>query len=812
MKLLKYSAASAVLISTFLLFNCNSNMGSEQKGASQETDETPDHAIEEPPAAATISADYEVSEDKLSLEEYYKLEHIKEWYPERVLPPPFDFNVDLTNKSIVELSLLRNEIFARNGYLFDDAILRGYFNQFKWYQPIFDVPEFKVHLNKQEQEFVNNVLKRENELSKDRYVKTGNYEMIDLDHVYNLIQFKSIDDNLKRTLSKNNFAIVPAASEQLFHVYDNNHYEYIPNFITTDLYLQVMHKHFSSLLQKVEEDQFIPLMRMLLSNLQHQAAEFEQRATGEKLQNAARWSTAYLVIAHSLVSGKIQKPGNETAKQEIQKVLSATGVGSDFLKSDLLQYSQFKPRGNYTKSAELENYFRCVKWLNTAPIIIEDDERLLSAILIASFIKKSPENLTLFQRFNEAIKFIVGDEDNLSISALVNLLSEEDASNPANLNNTTKLAGLREKLAMLNVDKIKPKGADPETDKKLAQQSILFTAGRYTFDAEILSRLINVLRPDPKRPFPKGLDVFASFGNTNAKNILLNEYSEQKKWPAFPDSLNLIQTQFAKYNDWNKNIYTKTFEAIVNLDKEETALPLFMKTAAWGKKNLSTSLAAWTELKHDMLLYAEQPWAAQAGEGGGPPPPLHISYVEPAVSFWEKSLELLDFQEKRLTELKLLTDDTKEITKELKEIANLLLVVSKKELAHEKITPEEFNTLSYLGGQIEYLTFKIFDSDHLPAKERLVAVVADVYHFNNDYLEEAVGMVDDIYVVAEINGKPYLTKGAVFSYYEFINSSPLTDEEWISRLSSGQIPERPLWMKEIIVKSPSLESKPTYSF
>lgn len=49
---------------------------------------------------------------------------------------------------------------------------------------------------------------------------------------------------------------------------------------------------------------------------------------------------------------------------------------------------------------------------------------------------------------------------------------------------------------------------------------------------------------------------------------------------------------------------------------------------------------------------------------------------------------------------------------------------------------------------------------------------------NGAYLEEAVGMVDEIYVIAEIQGKPYLTRGAVFSYYEFTNPTPLTDESW----------------------------------
>jgi hypothetical protein len=780
-------------IASCALVNCTS-----RKSASEEAAQTP--------AQVTSNVDYEVTEDKATLAQYYNLDHIKEWYPKRILPPVFDYNVALSNKSIVELWLLRNEIFARNGYLFEDAVLRGYFNQFKWYQPIFDVPEFKAQLNKQEQGFVDKILKRENELSSSRYTKQGGSEMIGMDHVYNLIQFKTINDNLKAALAKNNFAIIPAKHEQLFHVYDNNHYQYVPNFITTDIYLQVLHKHFSTVLQKVEEDKFIPLLTELLKSLFNEANQYSQGIKDPKLQAAAKFSATYLGIAYSLITSKIQSD-DPVLKQEFQKIMSAQGNGSEFLKSDVISYSQFKPRGNYTKSPELENYFRCVKWLNTAPIVIEEDERLLSAILIASFIKKSQENLKAFERYNEAIRFIVGEED-----TLIKNLSLAEENDPNTFNDAVKLQSLREKLKDASVDRIKPKGGDASTSEKLSRKKILFTPGRYTFDAEILSRLIHVLRPEPKRPFPKGLDVFASLGSESAKNILLNEYGEQKKWPAFTDTLNTLRNQFAKFNRWDQNMYTKTFEAISNLDSENNSYPLFMKTPAWSKKALSTSLAAWTELKHDMLLYAEQPYAAQAGEGGGPPPPLHVSYVEPNIAFWEKALELLEFQERQLTSLDLLNEDTKSIIVDLKEIGNQLLTVSKKELANEKITTEEFNYLSYLGGRIEYLTFRIFDSDHLPEKERLVAVVADVYNYNGEYLEEAVGMVDEIYVVAEINGKPYLTKGAVFSYYEFGSESPLSDEDWRAQVTSDQAPERPIWLQEIMVNAPSLESKPTYSF
>lgn len=789
-----YLIFSIVVLST--LVNCSQNKEAKSELAKDNSE----------------TANYEVTEDKSSLAEYYEAPHIKEWYPERILPPAFDYNMDISNKSLIDLWLLRNEIFARNGYLFDDAVLRGHFNQFKWYQPIFDLDEFKVQLNKDEQSFVNRVLKRENELAASRYTKKGQYEMVSLDHVYNLIQFKSIDNSLSTKLASNNFAIVPAKHEQLFHVYDNNHYEYIPNFITTDLYLQVLHKHFSSTLQKVEEYNLMPLLNELLKNLYLQSLNTLPNNSDPKIQAAAQFASTYLGIAYSLITNKIQAPDDPIVKQEFEKVISAQGKGSFFLKYDLMLYSQFEPRGNYTKSEELKQYFRCVKWLNTAPILLDDDERFLAAVFIAALIRNSNENLNDFQRFNSAIKFIVGEEDNASINNLVDILSTEDAKNLETLANDNSLAQIRRELEKTSVDRIKPKIEDGNGKGSSSYKSILFTAGRYTFDSEILSRLIDIQRSQPKRPFPRGLDVFASLGNEVATAILMNEYQDQKKWPAFPDTLKLLQRQFEKFDRWNENIYTKTFESFTKLDDHDSRYPLFMKTPSWSRKSLSTSLSAWTELRHDLLLYAEQPYAAQAGQGGGPPPPMHVSYVEPNITFWKKSLELLDFQEKELVRMNLMNEDIQGIIAELRGIGNLLLTVSNKELANENVTLSEFHNLSYLGGKIEYLTFRIFGSDHLPEKERLVSLVADVYNYNGIYLEEAVGLVDEIYTVAEINGKPYLTKGAVFSYYEFTNASPLSDEEWKDRLKAGDTPNRPTWLKEIIVNAPSLESKSSYSF
>ena len=104
--------------------------------------------------------------------------------------------------------------------------------------------------------------------------------------------------------------------------------------------------------------------------------------------------------------------------------------------------------------------------------------------------------------------------------------------------------------------------------------------------------------------------------------------------------------------------------------------------------------------------------------------------------------------------------------------------------------------------------------DDVQGADKKVALVADVYTANADnnpeksILFEAVGDADEIYVVVEIDGYLYLTRGAVLSYREFIqpiDMPRLTDEEWQEQLEKNPRKGVPEWMNTIIVP---LESEP----
>jgi len=147
-------------------------------------------------------------------------------------------------------------------------------------------------------------------------------------------------------------------------------------------------------------------------------------------------------------------------------------------------------------------------------------------------------------------------------------------------------------------------------------------------------------------------------------------------------------------------------------------------------------------------------------------------------------------------------------------MAKLFAQISKKELNRVKISDKEFNTLSFIGGEIESLTLNIIESNEgfissVTTPEKYMAIAADVYSYKNkdgegECLEECVGMGDEIYVVAEINGLLYLTRGAVYSHYEFNQpiSDRLTDEEWQKQLLNHKVPKIAVWMNDIKINIP----------
>ncbi|MDD4992484.1 MAG: DUF3160 domain-containing protein [Paludibacter sp.] len=779
---------------------------------------------------AAYDEGYPITEDKVDSMAPYQLkdyqEYYKDFYKDKKQPFPFQYDMDLSGKTFNELRALRAEILARHGFLFMDYVLRAHFDATNWYQPIFWDNNFKIKLNQQEKQFIARVLVREKELYRQNYIESNGVIRANLQNVVNWDQFEKIPAVMHDHLSRDGFVINKAAYEQLFYAYDENYYDYTPSFITTDLFLQVMHMHVSKEMQALEEAKIYPLLQNLLTEQLSAARKMASSGGSARLKNAAQWSQTYYAVALSLLNDDKQTvPASYQSayNYEMECTSGASGRSSTYLGDSLMDYTQFEPRANYTRTDTLKHYFRCMKWLNSASVYIDKDDGLARAVVMGKALLGNVESYQKYKSLSGIIGFLAGEENNLSFAHLMRVLQGSGSTSTDALLADEKLADIRQALLATDPRKYAPKAADENTKKFLARRRLYFTAGRYTFDSEIMQRLVHVTNPQPKRKFPKALDVFAAMGNKQAEDILLNGYKEQLVWPQYTDSLRLLQNKFHYFGKWNDNVYNKTMDAVLALNEKDPMAPCFMQTKSWEKKNLNTMLASWTGLRHDMLLYVEQPSGAEMGDGGDVPPPQKVAYVEPQVEFWVKCIELLQLNAKMLYSHNLMTPKLAQRNKSLISIADFLKKMSEKELHGKYLTNTEFNRLTQMGGEVESLTLDIINSTEMDmttvtTPDKCMAIAADVYTYidprtGGQALEECVGLGDEIYVIAQINGLLYLTRGAVFSHHEFQQpiSSRLTDEAWQEMLAKKQDPKPAFWMNDIKISIPKLKTSPNYN-
>jgi hypothetical protein len=786
--------------------------GCENKTQKENVKTTDDHQIVKNKSSEQTEKEesnkllIEYDESKESLKAYYELPHMKEFYAWQEMgyakPPALTYPEDLSTLSYEELRLLRNEIFARNGYLFSDGYLRGYFNRYKWYMPVFDVDTFKVVLNQEERKLIDALLAEESKRKEKKRFEKDGLEIYNAELISNNKQFKNVPSKIMEDFQHQNFSIVNANRAMPFFVYDKNAYQYIPHYITTDLYLFILHKYFSRFLEKLDENH----LYVQLSEILKSTSTNLQTLTSSTNEASIEWAKTYNAIAlYAIGDSLAESPAKYSVlfSEEKQKIDAEKGSPS-FIPSSFVDYNELKPRGHYTKSDKLKKYFRGFKWISLNGIDLGNDEQLKGLLTFAYTIKSDTK---LHQQYNQyviTIEKIAGVEDNLSIADLVNAI---DSSSLDNLLTDKNISSVRKSLNDLDKEKIKKVFGEsyPTPEKEIKR--VFFLSSTYSISGDIFSKLVDIDFTNSKRPFPKALDIPAVFGNKTAQDIIITEYKDNEVWPGYLPRLKKLQGQFSKFSDWDSNYGYKGVETALSAYAEKGNYPDFMKTDAYNRKELSTTLSSWTHIKHDLILYQEKPYAAEAGQGGGPEPPKHYSYVEPNIVFWESALELIEWLENLASKESTFNDELQRI----KDLGKMLRDISKKELNDQEITKEEYQQLHYIGGTIEYILLGLLETDHLPDREKSMALITDVYIYNGENLNVAVGHADDIYVVVPIEGEYYIARGSVFSYFEF-NGKIYNDEEWRAKVNNNNVPERPDWIKPLINNEEPLKGQMQFRY
>lgn len=656
--------------------------------------------------------------------------------------------------------------------------------------------------------------------------------VVDLAAVTNSNVLQLLNGKQQTTLAKNGFVVVPEEGwEQIYDIYQATDRAGQPVFVTTDALLHTFHILYDYALRQVELNYLMADLAALNQGMVAASLAQLGEAEGSPAEEAAWRNVAFFSVGGRLLNPDfdVPDPVGDVVQDELSLINQAGGVFTSPLFGLAEDYSQYIPRGHYTRNEAFGRYFRAMMWYGRMPFSLhapdEDAVRLATqqALLIVQALNSS-SNLSRWERIYLPTTFFVGVADDLTVydyQAVAQAVyggfpGPVDLADQAQLDSFIATARNLPRPQILS----QPVNAQNSGEDAIATaQSFRFMGQRFIPDSAIMQQLVfnrvgvynGATAETPPltavptqigliRGFPRGLDVAAILGSARALAIL--QEAGDTSYEGYDVQMATLQSQFAALDEaaWTQNLYwgwLYSLQPLLSAPPEGT--PVFMNNLAWQDRQLNTWFGSWAELRHDTILYAKQ---SESVGTGAPAPSEPRGYVEPQPAVYARLAALARQMHNGLQMRGLLDEATAEKLAGLEELLLALQTISEKELRGEELSQDEYDLIRYIGGRLEALTtYADETADEFTSEtDERMAIIADVHTDVNSgqVLEVGVGDAWPIYVVVLVEGQQVVTVGGVFSTYEFKQplANRLTDEEW---QAMEQRPERPGWTDSFVV-------------
>lgn len=646
---------------------------------------------------------------------------------------------------------------------------------------------------------------------------------------FDLTDMRFLDDaNLNAAqmdlLAQNGFVVVPGGLSQFEDPYrfDDNWDVHTGHgyWVTTDSVLHALHVAFVNLLNFIESDELYFRVRNVVLESYHVAFAQYEATQATALEEPARAAALYYAVALGLLDPETYTGTvDSTLQTDAASLLEAANLAQGRLDVPFLtryqeDFSQYAPRGTYTTSEQLQRYFRGMMWLGRITFLARDDTSLQASLLALRALEQS-QAIADWTAVSEILTYLIGPTDNLGPGEYLPLAQEVygddlplDAFADLNL-----LAQFRADVQGLPGPRInnvvRPIGTEVEQLDESTRGFRLF-GQRFTFDGYAMQRLIYpyVGEVGTERLLPAGLDIAAVFGSDVAYDLLVQQ--SDTAYTNYDTNMIGLRQEVNQISgvDWLENTYGGWLMTLQPLwNRDDQAYPALMNSDAWRLRDLHTGLSSWAELKHATVLYTAQP---MGGLGGGgefvadtfnyiEPHPLVFSRVAVVAASVVQGLDARNVGENDYSsgEAPGGTALVRDAFYQLAVLSARLAEMANKHLWGIPLTDDEQIFLKYHFGS-ELWGVRYLAELALADPPEMAAIVTDVAS-NPDagtVLQVGTGSVDYIYVVTDSPQGLQLSRGAVYSYYEFVNDidNRLTNETWWEMVRQDNSPPRPAWV------------------
>ncbi len=617
--------------------------------------------------------------------------------------------------------------------------------------------------------------------------------------------YTSLSPEQQKFLQENGFFAQKSPHRKFSELYKYLLEQSVPVYVTTDCVLHTYHVLYDYSLRILEMnylyDDVLSLTNSLIAETKLQMQDADEEMKEALLDN----------LTYFEVSAKLLDPDytiSDAVEEKVSAELSLIEEASGITKSPLFgyreDYSQYKPRGHYTRNDILKRYFKAVMWYGRMAYYLKpekDPENEMGkwftrrALLMMEAVQK---HRAQWQRISAPIELYVGKSDDLTVEEYLELKTKHFSDKTfTEIASDDMLLGQFITQALLYrapqiVSTVVPDTMEPQ----IATKGMRFFGQKYIPDSYIFQNLVYDVVGTQNNPriFPRGLDVFAVFGSTRARQILMETYQESR-FLNYENQLNTLTEEFSmiQEDDWFTNLYWGWLATLKSLIPK---VPGFQP--AYQDKCLQTALGSWAELRHDTILYAKQSYTMEI-TAVMPRPELTKGYVEPVPECYARLKRLVDMSSRELEEAAFLDKLVAQKFTTFSHILSQLHNIAVKEIENKTLTSDEFVIIQHIGKALEGLeTFPA--AKYQTETDESAALIADVHTDPNTKMVLEVGndVPAFLYTVVEVDGKPQLFVGGVYDYYEFLHplSDRLTDEQW-QKLSPK--PDKPEWI-EFFVK------------
>ncbi len=577
--------------------------------------------------------------------------------------------------------------------------------------------------------------------------------------------------------------------------------------ITPDVAFERVHFFFSSAIEEIEERRLSPMLGEILAEIEGELRNARNRARDDRVRDLLARDEGHIRVARCLLD-ESAAPSAGLVAEELKLILAADKTALSPVMGYLEDYTQYITRGHYTKSEELERYFRTMTWLGRAAFYVESnpaagiDEDLAARLtaqagLLVAVASRNKTVIRGLAKFESMMTALIGASDDLILAEAGPLISRAvggrwaDENDYATAINAQQVAQARawmisnaRRPRILGVHAAEGRVTPPLSIRVIGQR---FSADSYVFQSLTFDRVKDLtlsgaeqrrwdaIRNSPSPPggraagllatlsvtkqkrrvrgTPRGLDFLMALGSKLARDELANSLDD--RYAGYAEQSDRLRSEIPTMLKSSDSFASHYLIAIQNLLRDET--PLFLNSA----------LGAWILLRHDLSAYTKQSYTSiPKGLAPRRPAPAKLPpiYVAPAAPVFKELARAVET-----------------VAEQMESVASApaagLIEALKLLASHKGSGPLDDDQAS----QVYSTIFKQRGNGSS-------AVIADVHSdpISGEVLQEALGDGRNSLFTTR-DGKQ--ATGVIFTCYEFRrpSSQRMNDEGWRKELKSNGV-------------------------